>query len=81
MKRRRVILIIVTVLLLGGFAFNLSRPKEPSYEGRTLTEWVSKYKNDCYEKKISPRYGFDSPQMTNSVSAIRAIGTNGYRSS
>ncbi|MDB6123438.1 MAG: hypothetical protein JWQ71_2431 [Pedosphaera sp.] len=74
MKRRRLILIIVAALLLGGLAFYLSRPKEPSYQDKTLTEWLRKL-----DKEIRPLPVVDpnAPELADSVKAIRSIGTNG----
>jgi lipopolysaccharide export system protein LptC len=43
MKRLPVIVIVVVVLLLGQLVFHNATPKEPSYQGRTLTQWVREY--------------------------------------
>lgn len=66
MKRLRVIIILPGFIFLACLAFAFTGPKEPSYQGKTLTEWLlvhgrNKDKND----------------YTTSRNSIQTIGTNG----
>lgn len=60
MTRRRLILILLAVLLVGGLALLFIGPKEPTYKGKTLTEWIFYWPPQALEKR----------------EAILAIGTN-----
>ena len=62
------VVVVVAVVALGVLAF--PRETEPSYQGRTLTDWLDDYYYDSRE-----RIEDDSPQ-TEAYLAIRAIGTN-----
>lgn len=67
MKKLRLIAIIFALLLSGGWVvLFLTRPKEPTYEGRTLTEWLIRDESDS-----------NATHGDNYERAIRAIGTNG----
>ena len=65
-KKKRIIFIAMLLLLVVALAIQLLRPKEPSYRGKTLTEWLKKYEADRTEsgQAVCER-------------AINAIGTNG----
>ncbi|HZQ46915.1 MAG TPA: hypothetical protein VFC07_07890 [Verrucomicrobiae bacterium] len=65
MKRRRVVAIIAVLLLLGWLAQFLARPKEPGYQGKTLTKWLQKYEADRTEAG-----------QVDCEKVINAIGTN-----
>ncbi len=43
MKRLRIILIVLAVLLVGVVVFCILQPKEPSYQGKTLSQWLANY--------------------------------------
>jgi hypothetical protein len=43
MKRLQIIAIAVAVLLTGLLVIHLATPSEPSYQERTLTQWVREY--------------------------------------
>ena len=43
MKRLRIILVVLAALLVGVVIICLVQPKEPSYQGRKLSEWLSDY--------------------------------------
>ena len=36
-KKRRILIAALLVVLLGGFAWSLLRPSEPSYQGKSLS--------------------------------------------
>jgi hypothetical protein len=62
-KKRRILLAAMLVILLVGFAWWLLRPREPSYQGKSLSAWLAH----------STVYGLDSPDA---IEAVRQIGTN-----
>ncbi|HZQ48457.1 MAG TPA: HEAT repeat domain-containing protein [Verrucomicrobiae bacterium] len=68
---KRLQIIVGGVLLLGWLVVHVTRAKEPSYQGRTLTSYLA-----------GPWVQVDGPQQENphygpDEKAIRAIGTNG----
>ncbi len=67
MKRLRLILILLAVILLGCVALLFIGPKEPSYHGKTVSEWIRKFWEDS---SASMHFEAESEQ------AILAIGTN-----
>jgi hypothetical protein len=74
LKKR--ILILVAALVLGTFAFIILRPKEPSYEGKTITQWLKLHtrirgieSNDSAVRE--PQTSWEHEEM-----AIKAFGTN-----
>ncbi len=64
MKRLRLILILFGIIIVGCVALLFIGPKEPSYHGKTLTEWL-------YDRGS----GTNSARIA-SISAIRVFGTN-----
>jgi HEAT repeats len=62
-KKRRILFAALLVVLLSGFAWWLLRPGEPSYNGRTLSSWLTDY------GRVST--GDSEPDE-----AVRHIGTN-----
>jgi hypothetical protein len=73
-KKWRAIGTVLVVIIAGSLVFYLSRSKEPTYEGRTLTQWLDKYAMDTLRIGTP---NLDAPQHADSIRAIRAIGTNG----
>lgn len=66
MKRLKFIGIVMIILLAaGGTVLFLRRTNEPSYQGKTATEWIYKLSE--------LRFGMVNPE---NASAIRALGTN-----
>ena len=63
-RRKRVILLACGVLALG-LLWQVLRDREPSYQGRTLSEWV---------EQVGPAYLWNDSDEE--VKAVRAIGTN-----
>ncbi|EEF60946.1 HEAT repeat domain-containing protein [Pedosphaera parvula] len=62
---RRILLILLSFLLLGGLAWQVLRPREPVYQGKTLTQWL--------------RQGIGSTNAEDEkliVKAVTIIGTN-----
>ena len=74
MKRLRLIAIVMAIVLLGWLVIQLLRTKEPSYQGRTLTEWLQTGEKGEWVRPNSPHY---YPLVTKSVAPVKAIGTNG----
>jgi hypothetical protein len=76
MRKNQIVFIGILVLLVGctvGLAFYFSRPKEPSYQGRTLSQWLKKYDfNSRIREGILTESKMREPEQ-----AVRAIGTNG----
>src|ERR1700722_3235020 len=76
MKRPRVILILFAILLLGVLVFCLIQPREPSYHGRKLSEWLRDYGgNSRGLVSAIGRSGVRGPTDA-AEQAVRAIGTN-----
>ena len=66
MKKKGILFIALLLLLIAGLAIHWLRPKEPSYQGKTLTKWLRKYEAS---RTLS--------EMDETGRAINAIGTNG----
>ncbi|MDB6124088.1 MAG: domain containing protein [Pedosphaera sp.] len=64
-KKKRIILIAILLLVVAGLAIHFLRPKEPSYQSKTLTEWLKEHEA---ERTVS--------KQAVSERAIEAIGTN-----
>jgi hypothetical protein len=75
MKRLRLIAIVVVVQVLVGLVAYLTTPPEPSYQGRTLTEWLKIHAK--YHEKSDPNYFNPDSREAASAEAIQRIGTNG----
>ncbi len=69
-RRKKFLLAACGVVAVVGVCFFCLRDNEPSYNGRTLSEWL----DECEE------LGFqeiaDMPKLKDAVTAVRAIGTN-----
>jgi HEAT repeats len=61
--KRRIIFIVLILLVLGALVWLASRPREPVYQGKTLSEWLRLQVDD-----------FNNPDAQD---AVRHIGTNG----
>lgn len=66
MRARRLLIVLAIFATLAIILFALI-PREPKYQGRTLSEWI---------KDSAPRRSPD-PEQTRAVEAVRHIGTNG----
>ncbi len=82
MKRLRLILILLAVIFLGCLALLFVGPKEPSYHGKTLTEWLDCSRGAWITVGIDEWADLDPntpvfPNVDDSIDAIRKIGTNG----
>jgi HEAT repeat protein len=65
-KKRRILIAALLVILLGGFAWWLLHPREPSYHGKSLSAWLVQYtESDGGASEVQAE------------EAIRVIGTNG----
>ena len=73
MKRLRFILIVLAVFLAGAVVINAVRRPEPSYQGRTLSQWMS---------DVAPHFsnGMATPKPAEvrqaAEIAVKAIGSN-----
>jgi hypothetical protein len=73
MKRLWVIASAAVVLLLGCLVSHLSRPKEPSLGGKTLTAWLQVYTDE----RSSRDHDYDAELIhTEAENAIHNFGTN-----
>jgi hypothetical protein len=70
-KKRRILLAASLVVLLGGLAWWLLRPREPSYQGKSLSVWLEDYRL-ITEENYGSGYRY-SPQT---IEALRNMGTN-----
>ena len=66
-------MIIVVVLLLGWLVFRPTEPKEPSYQGRKLSEWIDEWAETTW--KITPSLDDKATSQAAKV-AVKVIGTN-----
>lgn len=66
MKKKRIIFIALLLLIATVLAIQLLSPKQPSYQSKTLTEWLRKYEAD-----------HSASGQADCEHAIIAIGTNG----
>src|ERR1700722_11148009 len=74
MKRLRIILILLVVFLAGALVIYLVQPKEPSYQGRTLSEWINDYDfAGTWPNRIDP---VQQSNKQTAIHAIKEIGTN-----
>lgn len=67
MKRTRLVVALAAAVMLGLLAAVILRPREPRYEGRTLTEWVSDGTDSTGD-----RYATDNNAMVQIV--VRDVG-------
>src|ERR1700722_8005242 len=75
MTRRRVILLVLTLLLAAGTVTYLCLPEEPRYQGRTLSSWLERGTRDSiYLVMLSGEEPSEDFEETRT--AVRAIGTN-----
>ncbi|HSH16827.1 MAG TPA: HEAT repeat domain-containing protein [Verrucomicrobiae bacterium] len=73
-KRNRLLLALAgTALLLLILYLGTAGEREPTYEGRPLSEWISIYG----ENVLNRGSGFHDKEQDAAANAIRAIGTNG----
>jgi HEAT repeat protein len=62
-KKQRIVIAALLIVLLGGVAWWLLRPSEPSYQGKSLSAWLGDY--------LLPNAG-----ASDADDAVRHIGTN-----
>jgi hypothetical protein len=70
MKHLRLIIILIFVLVAGTFAFYRFHNREPSYQGRKLTQWLQDFKA---RREVNPDSANIRAACTN---AVKNIGTN-----
>jgi hypothetical protein len=73
MKRLRVIAVVVAVLFLGWLVIYIATPIEPSYQCRTLTQWIKDYVELEGRDKGFPKTAAKNEKARN---ALKQIGTN-----
>jgi hypothetical protein len=56
-RKKHFFIPLVALLLLGVMAWWLLVPKEPSYQGRTLTEWQDVLMGDMSSVRVFRDYG------------------------
>jgi tetratricopeptide (TPR) repeat protein len=66
--KRVALIVLVLAMGVGGFMWLVRPPREPSYQGKTLSEWLADY-NDAGEAE-------DTNAQEECRDAIRHIGTN-----
>jgi hypothetical protein len=72
-KRCRILLLIFVIAVVGGIAWLASKPDDPVYQGRHLSEWV----DDNYQSHLAvSRPGLSKGAQERAENAIRHIGTN-----
>lgn len=74
MKRLQSTGVAAAVFLLGCWTVYLARIKEPSYQGRTLSQWLQ---TGDKGERLGPTSQHDYQVVTRTGSPIRSIGTNG----
>ena len=65
-KRLRLFGLLIAIIVLASVVFSFTRPSEPSYQGKTITEWLVQYRGSLVSNHPD----------TNCQAAIRAFGTN-----
>jgi len=73
MTRPRAIAITVTAILIAGVLIYLCLPKEPRYQGRTLTEWLNQADTAYAISRGKPQ---NDPQWLSASNAIQQIGAD-----
>jgi len=77
MRKRRFYLLLIGVLaLIGVLVWILSGPREPEYEGRKLSEWVSNLSPKSYYYSTRVETKSRSQVAKEAERAIRGMGTN-----
>jgi hypothetical protein len=71
-RRWRIFVVLLMAGVLGLWFWLASGPREPVYEGRTLSSWL-----DHHVPSSAARPPYNSPGWHKAAEAIRAIGTNG----
>jgi hypothetical protein len=74
MKRIRLISIAVALILIGLLAFSLFRSKEPSYQGRSLTEWIEKAESAQNKSGFDQIHPETDPDFSAASHAVQAMG-------
>ena len=79
-KRMHICLVVMLSAFLAGAGCATLRSKEPSYQGRSLTDWLNDYARTQYANDPEPWIPLwteeDKAVRTRSENAIRKIGTN-----
>ncbi len=70
-KRLRIVIGLLVASVLGLLVWQASGPREPGFEGRTLTSWLDHHV--ASSAAIPP---YDSPGWRKADEALRSIGTN-----
>jgi hypothetical protein len=74
LKRFWLILIAFAVIVTGWIVMSIaSSPREPSYKGRTLSQWLEP---DAADISGYARESYKTPERIQAEEAMRAIGTN-----
>ena len=77
-RRLRIAIIVLLVAVVGGVAWQVTRPCEPVYKGKPLSVWLEQYSTNR-DELVQLGVGLDK-QTTEldkqAEAAIRAIGTN-----
>lgn len=68
-KKRRILFAAMLVLILGGLAWWLLSPREPSYKGKSLRAWLQDY---------SLNFNLHYTTPPDADEAVRHIGTNAF---
>ncbi len=71
-KRLGIVFGVLLALVLGLLVWRASGPREPVFEGRTLTSWL-----DHHVASSDARPPYNSPGWKKADEALRAIGTDG----
>ena len=69
---RRLYIVVALLGVFGLLLWQASGPREPTYEGRTLSSWL-----DYHVPSSAAQPPYNSPGWHKAEEALRAIGTNG----
>jgi hypothetical protein len=76
-KKRRLIFVVLTGMLLIGLAFlTTRRADEPAYEGRDFSSWLEQYCRNQTTNSAHPSYQEVRASRAQAETAIRRINTN-----
>jgi len=70
-RTKRILVAALLVVAAGGLVWLAMQPREPSYQGKPLSFWLS-----CAETNSASFYDLEDPKIIECRQAIRAIGTN-----
>jgi hypothetical protein len=76
MPKRRLILGILALGILAALIVILTLPREPSYQGRSLSDWFEVYAKAGFEAHLDPHHPYNREAVAQVEHAFEMMGTN-----